>query len=223
MKVADIAVRHNGNARAIDALDQIVVGENLKMMNPIVLVGECGTGKSYILKALCDVLRLAHGESSVKWMRCEKLVDLYIEALQSGLIQNFRNSLTVGVKALLIDDVDFLLEKPAAAFELTQRIEELVQMHVSVVLASSVSVKKLRNDKATRQFGSRIAQGIEIILSAPDASGCKAIIASVCDTLPQAIQDAIVESFDGDLHSLVGQVHNAMLDAHLEQKQEIGK
>ena len=50
-----------------------------------------------------------------------------------------------------------------------------------------------------------------------------AIIASVCHTLPQAIQDEIVESFDGDLHSLVGQVHNAMLDAHLEQKQEIGK
>ena len=223
MRVADIAVRHNGNARDIDALDQIVVGENLKMMNPIVLVGECGTGKSYILKALCDVLRLAHGESSVKWMRCEKLVDLYIEALQSGLIQNFRNSLTVGVKALLIDDVDFLLEKPAAAFELTQRIEELAQMHVSVVLSSSVSVKKLRNDKATRQFGGRIAQGIEIILSAPDAAGCKAIIASVCHMLPQAIQDEIVESFDGDLHSLVGQVHNAMLDAHLEQKQEIGK
>ncbi len=223
MKVADITVRHNGNARAIDALDQIVVGKNLRMMNPIVLVGECGTGKSYILKALCDVLRLAHGESSVKWMRCEELVNQYIEALKSDRVLNFQNDLTLGVKALLIDDVDFLIEKPTATFELTQRIEELTQMHVSVVLTSSVSIKKLRNDKATRQFGSRIAQGLEINLSAPDAAGSKAIIASVCHTLPQAIQDEIVESFDGDLHSLVGQVHNAMLDAHLEQKQEIGK
>ncbi len=223
MKVADITVRHNGNARAIDALDQIVVGKNFRMMNPIVLVGECGTGKSYILKALCDVLRLTHGESSVKWIRCEELVNQYIEALKSDRVLNFQNDLTLGVKALLIDDVDFLIEKPTAAFELTQRIEKLVQMHVSVVLTSSVSVKKLRNDQATRQFGSRIAQGIEINLLAPDAAGGKAIIASVCHTLPQAIQDEIVESFDGDLHSLVGQVHNAMLDAHLEQKQEIGK
>ena len=227
MKIDDVIVRHKGNAKVVDALDEIVIAGNIQRINPVVIVGDSGTGKTCILKALRDVLRLEHSEQSVLHMRCEEYVNLYIEALQSNRVQNFGNRMKVGVKALLVDDIDNLVELTAPTFELTQRIDELMQDDIKIVLTSSVPIKELRTKCVTKQFVGRIAQGTELNLSRPDAEGCSAIVKHILErerrTLPQTTIDRIVDSFDGGLHSLVGQVHNAILDSYLEQKQETGK
>ena len=218
MRIENIAVKHNGNAKAIEALDKILEG-NLPMMNPVVIVGNIGTGKSYVLKAAGDALGFRQGMQDVKLMRCEEFVNLYIEALKADSVANFRNRMTMGVKAFLLDDVDYLMEKSAAAFELTQHIEGLMQDHVKIILTSSIPISYLRKNNATKQFGSKIAQGIELNLSCPDIESRIAIIADILnragESLPRAMIEGIAMSVEGDLHSLVGQVHKAILDARL--------
>ena len=226
MRVEDIAVKHNGNAKAIEALDRILEG-NLPMMNPVVIVGNIGTGKSYILKAVGDVLGFRQGMQDVKLMRCEEFVNLYIEALKADSVANFRNRMTMGVNAFLLDDVDYLVEKSAAAFELTQRIENLMQCHVKIVLTSSMPISCLRKDGATKQLGSKISEGVELNLSCPDTESRIAIIADILnragESLPRGMIEGIAMSVERDLHCLVGQVRKAILDARLNKAKEIGK
>ena len=226
MKIEDMVVKHNGNSNVIDALDAIVEG-NLRVMNPIVVVGESGTGKSYILKALQAVLVFSQGVQEVRHMRCEEFVDLYIEALSLRTVADFRNRMTRGVTTFLLDDIDYLIRMTAAAFELTQLIEAFMNSHVRIVLTSSVPIKDLRMDIATKQFGSKIAEGVELDLSYPDAEGRKDIISNILNRarvkLPRVTIEDIAESADGDLHCLVGQVHKAMIDARLNRTTEVVK
>lgn len=226
MKIEDLAVKHNGNAKVIEALDRILEG-NLPMMNPVVIVGNMGTGKSYILKAVGEVLGFRQGMQDVKLMRCEEFVNLYAEALKADSLANFRNRMTMGVSAFLLDDVDYLMERPTAAFELTQCIESLMQDHVKIVLTSSVPISYLRKHNTTKQFGSKIAQGVELTLSYPDAESRVAVIADILnragESLPRAMIEGLAMSVEGDLHCLVGQVHKAILDARLNKAKEIGE
>ena len=114
--------------------------------NPLFIYGGSGLGKTHILMAIANYLKVHNPTLNVLYATCEQFTNQFIEGLSKGKGTNanadFRRRYR-NVDVLLIDDVQFLATKQGIQTEFFHTFNELVMQNKQVVLASDRPPKEI--------------------------------------------------------------------------------
>ena len=168
------------------------VAENpgLRQKNPLYLWGNSGLGKTHLMKAVGYKVKQLFPNKKVLYTTCEEFTNSYIASIKSKSPEDFRKKYR-NTDVLLIDDIQFLINKVETQIEFFNTFESLVSAGKQIVITSDKSPKNL--PELDSRLTSRFQNGIMMDIQPPDYETRKAIFLNKMQTTGIELDDDIVE------------------------------
>ena len=189
--------------------------------NPLFIHGGTGLGKTHILMAIANYLKLHQPSLNVLYVTCEHFTNQMVESLSKGKLTpaNFRRRYR-GVDVLLIDDVQFLAGKQSTQNEFFNTFNELVAQNKQIVLTSDrppQEIELLEDRLRTRFEGGLLAD-----VQQPDLETRIAILKRKAEeqkcVVDIKVLAYIAEIGDSDIRSLIGKLTKVVFASKLHEK-----
>ena len=140
------------NQLAFNALKMVL--DNPGQMNPLLLHGPPGVGKTHLLEGAWSTVR-ARGGRRVVYLTAEQFTIYFLQALRGSGLPVFRQKYRE-MDLLILDDIQFFMGKQATISELLHTLDALVRQGRQVLLASDRGpgdLQQLGNEMRTRILG----------------------------------------------------------------------
>ena len=143
-------INKNLNLRPDFTFDNFVIGGHNKISfaaakavaqnpgscyNPFFVYGDVGLGKTHLLQAIANEVSQVHVNPKIEYLTSEEFVNLFVEAMQSKKLPEFRKRFR-NCDLLLIDDVQFFQGKVGCTEEFFHTFNTLYNAHSQIVLAA---------------------------------------------------------------------------------------
>ena len=191
--------------------------------NPLFVYGGTGLGKTHILMAIANYLKIHNPTLNVLYATCEQFTNQFIEGLSKGKGTNanadFRRRYR-NVDVLLIDDVQFLATKQGIQTEFFHTFNELVMQNKQVVLASDRPPKEI--EVLEERLRTRFEGGLLADVQPPDLETRIAILKRKSEekkcVINVKVLTYIAEMNDGDIRTLIGKLTKVIFASKLHEK-----
>ena len=189
--------------------------------NPLFIHGGTGLGKTHILMAIANYLKLHQPRLNVLYVTCEHFTNQMVESLSKGKLTpaDFRRRYR-GVDVLLIDDVQFLAGKQSTQNEFFNTFNELVAQNKQIVLTSDRpphEIELLEDRLRTRFEGGLLAD-----VQSPDLETRIAILKRKSEeqkcVVDMKVLAYIAEIGDSDIRSLIGKLTKVVFASKLHER-----
>lgn len=126
------------------AAARAVADEPGRRYNPLFIYGGAGLGKTHIMHAIGNSVRMSHPHLKVLYASSEKFVNEFIESIRTtkGKSANFRDKYR-SVDVLMIDDIQFIADKAGTQEELFHTFNDLHQNNKQIILTSDRPPKEI--------------------------------------------------------------------------------
>jgi len=134
-----------------------------KTYNPLFIHGKVGLGKTHLLQAICHETNQRGTCANTLYISCETFMNHYIEAVEHGLMNDFRYRYRE-VDMLVIDDIQFLGERERSQEEFFHTFNTLHQAQKQIILSADCSpaeIPSLENRLVSR-FNSGLVASIDM-------------------------------------------------------------
>lgn len=189
--------------------------------NPLFIYGGTGLGKTHILMAIANYLKLYKPTLNVLYATCETFTNQLIESISRGkgtgadFRKKYRN-----VDVLLIDDVQFLAKKQGIQTEFFHTFNELVMQNKQVVLTSDRSPKEI--EVLEERLRTRFEGGLLADVQPPELETRIAILRRKSEEQKCVVNikvlEYIAEMNDGDIRSLIGKLTKVVFASKLHER-----
>jgi len=105
-----------------------------KTYNPLFIHGSVGLGKTHLLQAVCHKIVSNAPGSNICYLSCEAFVNHFIEAVETGLLHDFRYRYR-HMDVLVIDDIQFLSDHEQTQEEFFHTFNTLYQSQKQIILS----------------------------------------------------------------------------------------
>ena len=191
--------------------------------NPLFVYGGTGLGKTHILMAIANYLKLHNPRLNVLYATCEQFTNQFIEGLSKGKGTNanadFRRRYR-NVDVLLIDDVQFLATKQGIQTEFFHTFNELVMQNKQVVLASDRPPKEI--EVLEERLRTRFEGGLLADVQPPELETRIAILKRKAEekkcVVNVKVLTYIAEMNDGDIRTLIGRLTKVIFASKLHER-----
>jgi chromosomal replication initiator protein len=133
--------------------------------NPLFLHGAPGLGKTHLLGAIALYLRRNRPDLTVRYTTAERFTAEFVTALRSKGAEGFKERYR-GLSVLLIDDVQFLEDKPHTEEEFFHTFNALHEAGGQLVLSCDRPPEAL--SRLAERLRDRFDWGLRVELTAPD-------------------------------------------------------
>jgi chromosomal replication initiator protein len=136
--------------------------------NPLFLYGEPGLGKTHLLVSIANYLGRRRPDMTVVYTTAERFTSEFVSSLRGGggsAADRFKARYR-GVGALLIDDIQFLEDKPRTEDEFFHTFNELYSAGSQIVLSSDRPPEAM--ERLTERLRDRFAWGLTVKVEQPD-------------------------------------------------------
>jgi chromosomal replication initiator protein len=133
--------------------------------NPLFLYGAPGLGKTHLLRAIATYLRERHPGLGVRYTTAESFTAEFVAALRTRGAESFKRRFR-DLDALLIDDVQFLENKPQTEEEFFHTFNALYESGSQIVLSSDRPPQAL--SRLAERLRDRFEWGLCAELGEPD-------------------------------------------------------
>jgi chromosomal replication initiator protein len=133
--------------------------------NPLFIYGGVGLGKTHLLQAIGNQIRLNNPQIKICYMHAERYVADVVRAYQTNKFEEFKqfyHSLDV----LLIDDIQFFAGKAKTQEEFFYAFNTLVDTHKQVILTSDTFPKEISGLES--RLVSRFGWGLTVAIESPE-------------------------------------------------------
>lgn len=133
--------------------------------NPLFIYGGVGLGKTHLLQAIGNQIRLNNAQMKICYMHAERYVADVVRAYQTNKFEEFKqfyHSLDV----LLIDDIQFFAGKAKTQEEFFYAFNTLVDSHKQVILTSDTFPKEITGLES--RLVSRFGWGLTVAIEPPE-------------------------------------------------------
>ena len=110
--------------------------------NPLFLYGEVGLGKTHLMQAIGHALKEKNPDIKLVYVNFEKFTNDYVAAARKGGFDEFR-AFYRGADVILVDDVQFMIDKEKTQDEFFHTFEVLHQQNKQIVITSDRPPKAL--------------------------------------------------------------------------------
>lgn len=191
--------------------------------NPLFLYGGTGLGKTHILMAIANYLRLHSPSTRVLYSTCEQFTNQLIESISKGKGTNassdFRKKYR-NVDVLLIDDIQFLAHKQGIQTEFFHTFNELVMQNKQIVLTSDRPPKEI--EVLEDRLRTRFEGGLLADVQPPDLETRIAILRRKSEEQKSLVDikvlSYIAEMGDNDIRSLIGKLTKVIFASKLHER-----
>ena len=202
----DEFVAGDHNRLAYTAAEMVL--ERPGQINPLLIHGPSGTGKSHLAIGLAHKMRVAYRMRRVLVLTAEQFTIEYTESARGGGFANFRRKYR-DVEALVIDDIQFCLGKAGTLVELRNTIDMLLRDRRQVVLVSDRGLNDLSGLGA--DLYARLSGGMACAIDPLDAKTRVEVLRRMCtksqvDLSNKSVQN-LAEQCCGDARVLQGVSH----------------
>ncbi len=202
----DEFVAGDHNRLAYTAAEMVL--ERPGQINPLLIHGPSGTGKSHLAIGLAHQLRMAYRMRRVLVLTAEQFTIEYTESARGGGFANFRSKYR-NVEAIVIDDIQFCLGKAGTLVELRNTIDMLLRDRRQVVLVADRGLNELSGLGA--DLYARLSGGMACAIDPLDAATRAAVLKRMCiksqvDLSNSSLQ-TLAEHCCGDARVLQGVTH----------------
>lgn len=193
-----------------------------KRFNPLFIYGPSGLGKTHLLHAIAQQLLEQDPRCGIVYISAQQFAEEFVQALQSGKIDQFRRSQrSVGI--WLVDDIQFIAGKDRTQEEIFHTFNYLHQIGKQIVLCSDRPPRDLfLMDERLR---SRFEAGLVADIQPPDTELRCAILLSKAEQegihLDHEVALCLAESVPGNVRMLEGALTKLAAQASVTG-QEIG-
>ncbi|MEZ5966608.1 MAG: chromosomal replication initiator protein DnaA [Planctomycetota bacterium] len=186
----------------------LAIGENPgRAYNPLFIHGGVGLGKTHLLQAICHTVLRRHPGKRVAYLSCEEFTNQFINAVQSGRLDGFREHYR-GVDVLVVDDVQFLANKDRTQDEFFHTFNALYNSHRQVVISSDCAPFEIPT--LEERLVSRFKWGLVTQLEFPCYETRYAIVQRKAKArnveIPDEVARYIAETIDTNVRELEGAV-----------------
>ncbi len=215
----------DSNRLAFDAASR-VAGDLDGAASILFIHGDCGVGKSHLLRGLCARRRRLDRRARVRYVTGEQFTNEYIQAVRHQELDAFRKRLR-SLDLLAIDDVHFLSNKSATQSEFLHTVDAIAMSGATVVVASDAHPRTV--NRFSGPLTSRFLSGMVVRLERPDRDLRVRLVRRLADQrglrLNESAMDTLASRCVGSVRELLGGL--ARLDAlaridGLERNEEIG-
>lgn len=189
--------------------------------NPLFIYGGTGLGKTHILMAIANYIKMHSPSLNVLYATCEQFTNQLIDSIGRGkgspadFRRRYRN-----VDVLLIDDVQFLAKKQGIQTEFFHTFNELVMQNKQVVLTSDRPPKEI--EILEDRLRTRFEGGLLADVQAPDLETRIAILRRKSEeqkcVIDIKVLTYIAEMNDCDIRSLIGKLTKVIFASKLHEK-----
>lgn len=188
--------------------------------NPLFIYGGTGLGKTHILHAIANYIRIHKPSLNVLYATCEQFTNQMIESISRGANRGpeFRNKYR-GVDVLLIDDVQFLANKTGVQMEFFHTFNELILQNKQIVLASDRSPSEI--DVLEDRLRSRFEGGLLADVQPPDIETRIAILKKKSEEqkciIDMKVLTYLAETGDENIRTLEGRLKRVIFYSKLRE------
>jgi chromosomal replication initiator protein len=165
-------VTGGANRLAREAAERVCLAPGGEL-NPLVLCGGCGSGKTHLLTAIARRLREEDPRCNVIFATAERFTNEFTAGIRNHRTPDFRERYR-RADVLLVDDVHDLCSKPKTQLEFLHTFETLVNAQRQIVLTSEFDPKRL--EKLHPGLAGRFLAGLVVALEPPDLETRRRIV-----------------------------------------------
>lgn len=141
--------------------------------NPLFLYGGVGLGKTHLMHAVGNALKLENPQARIVYLHSERFVADMVRALQLNAISDFKRYYR-SVDALLIDDIQFFARKDRSQEEFFHTFNALLEGGQQMILTCDRYPKEI--DGLEERLKSRFGWGLTVAVEPPDLETRVAIL-----------------------------------------------
>lgn len=175
--------------------------------NPLFIYGNSGLGKTHLLCAIINHMRVKFPKLKIVYRKCEDFMNELIQAISTYTTQEFKEKYR-GADVLLIDDVQFIAGKVSTQEEFFHTFSYLYESNKQIILTSDRpphEIKPLEDRLRSRFEGGLIAD-----IQPPSAELRSAIIKKKSASIGLAIPNDLVEYIASRLHENIRQIEGVI-------------
>ena len=193
-----------------------------ELYNPLFIYGDVGLGKTHIMQAIGNDLRLSMPNLKMLYVSMETFINEFIASIRTANgvnNQSFRDKYR-NVDLLMIDDVQFLSKKPSTQEEIFHTFEALKSAGKQMVFASDRRPQDIPDlDSRVR---SRFASSMVVDIQPPDLETRIAILQKKSQTAKKNIDIAdltfIAERVTSNIREMEGVLTKVMFLSKLYER-----
>jgi len=160
-----------------------------KRINPLFIYGGVGLGKTHLLNAIANHILVESPKLKIVLATSEKFTNDYIVTIKNKNPEAFREKWRV-TDVLLIDDIQFIADKPSTQEEFFHTFNDLVQNGKQVVLTSDRHPDDM--PKLQERMRSRFKSGLIQDIGSPDVETRTAILQKKAAMENEQVSEEIV-------------------------------
>lgn len=160
-----------------------------KRINPLFIYGGVGLGKTHLLNAIANHILTENSKLKISLATSEKFTNDYIVTIKNKNPEAFREKWRV-TDVLLIDDIQFIADKPSTQEEFFHTFNDLVQNGKQVVLTSDRHPDDM--PKLQERMRSRFKSGLIQDIGSPDVEMRTAILQKKLATENEHVSTEII-------------------------------
>ncbi len=209
------------NELAHAAAKSVSIEPSNKKFNPLFLYGSSGLGKTHLLQAIGNHLKISQPNLKVLYIPSEQFINEFIQGIMTKTTQRVMSKYRK-VDILLIDDIQFLANKEGTQDEFFHTFNELHLNNKQIVLTSDRPPKEL--SVLTERLRTRFEGGFLADIQAPNLETREAILRNKARLEGIEISDEIINYIAKRIRSNIRALESALNKIHaisLIQKQTI--
>lgn len=206
-------VEGKSNQLALAAAQQVAENPG-NSYNPLFLYGGVGLGKTHLMHAVGNALKLQKPDAKVVYLHSERFVADMVKALQLNAITDFKRYYR-SVDALLIDDIQFFAKKERSQEEFFHTFNALLEGGQQMILTCDRYPKEI--DGLEERLKSRFGWGLTVAIEPPELETRVAILmkkaAEVSIDLPHDSAFFIAQRIRSNVRELEGALKRVIASA----------
>jgi len=175
--------------------------------NPLFIYGGVGLGKTHLLQAIGNQIKLNNSQTKICYMHAERYVADVVRAYQTNKFEEFKqfyHSLDV----LLIDDIQFFAGKAKTQEEFFYAFNTLVDSHKQVILTSDTFPKEIIGLES--RLVSRFGWGLTVAIEPPELEMRVAILLKKGNLSGYALDEVVAFFIAKHVNSNVRELEGAL-------------
>ena len=195
--------------RIVYAAARNVADNPASSFNPLFIYGGVGLGKTHLMHAIGNRLRVTKPRLNVLYVTCEKFTNDYVDSLRNkeNGISSFREKYR-NLDVLMVDDIQFISGKKETQEEFFHTFNDLYQNNKQIVIASDRPPKEIAtlSDRLVSRFASGLIQDIQ----QPDFETKVAILRKKAELEGFNVDDEVINYLAENINSNIRELEGSL-------------
>lgn len=201
------------------AVSQAIISNPGQNYNPFFVYGGTGLGKTHMIQAIGNTIKIKHPEKKVYYVSLEKFATDYINSIQNKNPNSFKEKYRK-YDVIIMDDIQFISKMDKTQEELFHLFNNLYENNKQIIFSSDKHPNFIQGLEERLQ--SRFASGMTVQIVEPDYESRVAIIKAKFEATNCIIEADVVsslaESLNSNIRELEGSLNTVICQSQLKNR-----